>query len=90
MSRLANSPFLRWLGKYSYGMYVVQLPLLSILTPSLAKEWLSTFTDNQLLINIAFVPLMFAITMLLGFLTYHLLEKHFLKLKQQWQPKIGT
>ena len=90
MSRLANSPFLRWLGKYSYGMYVVQLPLLSILTPSLVNECLSTFTDNRLFINIAFAPLMFAITMVLGFLTYHLLEKHFLKLKQRWQPEIGT
>ncbi len=84
MSRIADLGFLRWLGKYSYGMYVVQLPLLSILTPSLMMDGLSTFTDNRLLINIIFVPIMFAVTMLLGFLTYHLLEKHFLKLKRNW------
>ncbi len=85
MSRIAKIDFLRWLGKYSYGMYVVQLPLLSLLTPSLVKAGLSTFTSNLLLINIAFVPIMFLLTMLLGFSTYHLLEKHFLKLKRAWE-----
>ena len=85
MSRFANNDFLRWLGKYSYGMYVVQLPLLSIITPSLVMHGLANFTSNRLLINIAFVPIMFSLTMLLGFLTYHLLEKHFLKLKRSWE-----
>jgi len=85
MSRISSSDFLRWLGKYSYGMYVVQLPLLSIITPSLVMHGLATFTSNRLLINIAFVPIMFSLTMLLGFLTYHLLEKHFLKLKRSWE-----
>ncbi len=84
MSRFARIDLLRWLGKYSYGMYVVQLPLLSIFTPSWVRDYLSGFTNNQLLTNIAFVPIMFSLTMLLGFLTYHLLEKHFLKLKRAW------
>ena len=85
MSQIVRVDFLRWLGKYSYGMYVVQLPLLSILTPSLVKDSLSTFTNNRLMVNIAFVPIMFSLTMLLGFLTFHLLEKHFLKLKRAWE-----
>ena len=85
MSRIANNDFLRWLGKYSYGMYVVQLPLLSIITPSLVMNGIATFTSNRLWINIAFVPIMFSLTMMLGFLSYHLLEKHFLKLKRGWE-----
>jgi peptidoglycan/LPS O-acetylase OafA/YrhL len=85
ISRIANHKLLRWLGKYSYGMYVVQLPLLSILTPTLMIHSLSALTNNRVLSNIAFVPIMFAITMLLGFLTYHLLEKHFLRLKRRWE-----
>lgn len=85
MSRFANNGLLRWLGKYSYGMYVVQLPLLSILTPTLVMSRLSTIISDRLWINIAFIATMFLLTMLLGFLTYHLLEKHFLKLKRRWE-----
>ena len=84
-SQIARFNFLRWLGKYSYGMYVVQLPLLSIITPSLVKNGLGVFTGNQLLVNFVFVPIMFLLTMILGFLSYHLLEKHFLKLKHAWE-----
>lgn len=84
MSSVACSAYLRWLGKYSYGMYVVQLPLLSIITPSFVMGHLAIFTTNPLLINLAFIPTMLFLTMGLGFLTYHLLEKHFLKLKSAW------
>jgi peptidoglycan/LPS O-acetylase OafA/YrhL len=85
MSRIARLDFLRWLGKYSYGMYVVQLPLLSIITPRLVKDGLGTCTGNGLLVNLAFIPIMFSLTMLLGYLSYHLFEKHFLKLKHAWE-----
>jgi peptidoglycan/LPS O-acetylase OafA/YrhL len=84
LSQLANNHALRWLGKYSYGMYVVQLPLLSLVTPSLVMDGLATIIDSRLWINIAFVTIMFSLTAALGFLTYHLLEKHFLQLKQRW------
>jgi peptidoglycan/LPS O-acetylase OafA/YrhL len=85
MSHLAKMDFLRWLGKYSYGMYVVQLPLLSVITPRWVTDGLSTITTSRLLVYIAYVPIMFSLTMLLGFLTYHLLEKHFLRLKRAWE-----
>ncbi|MDX1928431.1 MAG: acyltransferase [Pirellulaceae bacterium] len=84
LSRLLNNHALRWLGKYSYGMYVVQLPLLSLMTPNIVMDGLATFMASRLWINIAFVTIMFSLTAALGFLTYHLLEKHFLQLKQRW------
>ncbi len=84
MPRIARLDFLCWLGKYSYGMYVVQLPLLAIITPVWVIDQLTGLTGNRLLASVVFVPMMFLLTMALGFTTYHLIEKHFLKLKSKW------
>lgn len=84
LSRMASNGVLRWLGKYSYGMYVVQLPLLSCITIKLYSDVLLPHSNSRLLVQLSYIPTMLAFTMLLGFLTYHGLEKHFLRLKRRW------
>ncbi len=84
LSRSSTLAFLRWLGKYSYGMYVVQLPLLSIISMQLYTDVLFPNSNNRVLIQLSYIPTMLASTMLLGFLSYHGLEKHFLRLKRRW------
>jgi peptidoglycan/LPS O-acetylase OafA/YrhL len=84
MSHVARSKGLVWLGKYSYGMYVVQLPLASLMTAGMVTGLLSKLSIDPLISNIAYIPLMFGVTMLLGFASYHALEKHFLQLKPKW------
>jgi peptidoglycan/LPS O-acetylase OafA/YrhL len=82
MSRQLRSPWLQWLGKYSYGMYVVQLPLVSLLPLSwivLQMPWLASST---LFVSVAYVIALLAITAALAFASYHLLEKPFLNMKR--------
>jgi peptidoglycan/LPS O-acetylase OafA/YrhL len=84
MSKLARFGFLTWLGKYSYGMYVVQLPLVSLFTTRMVTGFFSSVFPNPLIVFLAYILFMFLVTMLLGYLSFHLLEKHFLKLKPKW------
>ena len=84
MSKIARTNFLMWLGKYSYGMYVVQLPLVSLVTVEMVTGFLANLTPNPLIVFLAYVPLMFLLTMALGYVSYHGLEKHFLRLKLRW------
>jgi peptidoglycan/LPS O-acetylase OafA/YrhL len=82
ISRILRAPWLQWLGKYSYGMYVVQLPLVTLLPLAAmvdALQWQSLFPWTY---SIAYVVFMFAMTCGLAFASFHLLEKPFLKLKR--------
>ena len=65
-------------------MYVVQLPLVSIITINLYTNVILPNSSNRLLVQLSYIPTMLATTMLLGFLSYHGLEKHFLRLKRRW------
>jgi peptidoglycan/LPS O-acetylase OafA/YrhL len=84
MSKIARTKFLTWLGKYSYGMYVVQLPLASLLTTETVTEVLANAIPSPLGVYLTYILLMVLLTMVLGYLSFHLLEKHFLKLKPKW------
>ena len=70
--------FLTALGKYSYGIYVFHLPVYVIIA---RQQLLNTGGEdkNWLLAGVAFVT-----TCLCSFASYHLMEKHFLKLKPAW------
>jgi peptidoglycan/LPS O-acetylase OafA/YrhL len=70
LCRLVSISPLRWLGKYSYALYVLH-PLVFGL-PIVVRGWSSRFQ---------FVPEIVA-SLLAAWLSYHLYEKHFLKLKR--------
>lgn len=79
--RFFESIGLRALGKYSYGMYVLQLPLVSLLPLKLVAPYLpfSVFWDG-----ISYIALMFVVIYLAALVSYHLFEKHFLKWKSSF------
>ncbi len=70
---------LRCLGKYSYGMYVVQLPLVTILPLSGNLNWLPS---NPLAQSAIYVAGMFGLITCVAIVSFHLLESHFLRLKK--------
>jgi peptidoglycan/LPS O-acetylase OafA/YrhL len=85
--RFLSLPFLRACGKYSYGMYVIH----SVLHP-----WFMRFfpvdvywqiVGHQLLAVWIHVVFSVAATFALGWLSWHLYEKHFLKLKRFFVPR---
>lgn len=80
--RAIESRPLRFLGKYSYGMYVVQLPLVTMFPLSAWTDWLPS---DAIVRSIFYIGGMFGLITLIAFLSFHLLESHFLKLKKSFQ-----
>jgi peptidoglycan/LPS O-acetylase OafA/YrhL len=76
MKRILTGRLMTGLGKYSYGMYIFHWPLYIIISRQFIFN-VSTQNKTWLLAAVAFVT-----TCLCSFASYHLLEKHFLKLKQ--------
>jgi peptidoglycan/LPS O-acetylase OafA/YrhL len=72
---------LRTLGKYSYGMYVLQLPFVSLLPLKLASNYMPA---NILIAGIIYIGLMFAMILFAAIASYHLFEKHFLRWKSSF------
>ena len=77
--RVFESAMLRFLGKYSYGMYVVQLPLVTLVP---AASLVSLLPSNPIAFGLIYVAGMFACITFTAFLSFHLFESHFLKLKK--------
>ncbi len=83
LSAMLSLPWLGSVGKYSFAMYVLHLPLLTIFGTSIRN--LFAFAGNAMpLFYIASVTILSYIA---GFISYHLLEKHFLKLKNLFPQK---
>jgi len=75
-------PFLRFFGKYSYGLYVFHLPISRFLRKNVAlfKE-LPTVFGSYIPAQIMYIAFASAITLIVSVLSWNLYEKHFLKLK---------
>jgi peptidoglycan/LPS O-acetylase OafA/YrhL len=76
-----RSKVLSFFGKYSYAMYVFQLPLIRILDPVFSAEGLCLRLGSIFYGRILYILVMMAITTALAYLSWHLYEKHFLRLK---------
>jgi peptidoglycan/LPS O-acetylase OafA/YrhL len=78
-----TSPPLRTLGKYSYAMYLFHLPLRGLLRDRVYKpSHFLTLHGSQLPGQLLFYPLAILFTLAAAMLSWHLYEKHFLKLKR--------
>jgi peptidoglycan/LPS O-acetylase OafA/YrhL len=79
--RLFEGRWLRALGKYSYGMYVIQLPIVTLVPmASLAGR----LTSDPLMSATIYVAFMFAFILLAAATTFHCFESHFLRIKKMF------
>lgn len=84
-ARLFESSLLVRFGKYSYAMYLFHLPLQKLswwclwTNPGSMPRFRGTLLLSILVQNVCLIGLTFAA----GWLSYHLYEKHFLKLKER-------
>jgi peptidoglycan/LPS O-acetylase OafA/YrhL len=82
LGRLGQSGVLQFFGKFSYGLYVFQLPLIAtaagvITAPGLASEF-----GNAAVGQVIYCAVMFTATTLMAVASWHLFEKRWLTLKQ--------
>jgi peptidoglycan/LPS O-acetylase OafA/YrhL len=84
-TRLWKMPILRFFGKYSYGMYVVQNFLKYAFTPELAVASLATSVGSIFWGRCSYLVLMSLATVLAALASWHLLEKHFLRMKSRFE-----
>ena len=87
-SALRASP-LRALGKYSYAMYVLHKPLHDFLgKPALARLGLDA--SRSTLVASVYVAVGLGASFAAAFASYHLYEKHFLRLKTRFVPRLAA
>ncbi len=81
LARCFNLSCLRSLGKYSYAIYVFQSPLIPIVAAVCSVPILTSLTGNAIAGNLMYIAAMFTLTYGAALLSWHVLEKHCLKLK---------
>ncbi len=82
LSQQLRKPYLRWFGKYSYGMYVVQLPLVTLLPMSTMIWALGLQAMNPILVSLVYLVTMVALTCIIAYVSFHQFENRFLRLKR--------
>jgi peptidoglycan/LPS O-acetylase OafA/YrhL len=82
--RFWRTPLLRFFGKYSYAMYVIQLPLIVIVAPLLTADELCTEFGSVLWGRLAYIGIMTALTTGCAVASWHLYEKRWLALKRHF------
>ena len=75
------------MGKYSYGIYVVHVPILTASIALAGKTRLLRWTHLYFVASLGFVALNLVASFAAAFASYHLYEKHFLKLKRNFPEK---
>jgi len=84
LSRIGNSQVLQFFGKYSYGIYVFQLPLIYLLAPVVTAGGLAAVFGSAALGQLAYCILLLGITTLAALVSWHAFEKRLLALKHRF------
>ncbi|KFC17897.1 acyltransferase family protein [Epilithonimonas lactis] len=72
--KISDQSILAWLGKYTYGLYLIHIICVQLFNKIGARLELHWFVV---------ILLSFSVTVVLSYLSYHLFEKQFLKLKKR-------
>jgi len=92
--RVLSSDWLRKWGRYSYGIYVIHLPLLSAIEykTTFYRHGVALLGGSRLPATLLFAAVGMSLSYTLGWLSYHLYEKRFLALKRFFprQPAAAT
>jgi peptidoglycan/LPS O-acetylase OafA/YrhL len=83
MARLLSAPFLRWFGRYSYGLYVWH-PIINVLLLHSRLSPISGGADPAAVL--AFCGVALCLDLIVAWASYHCWEKGFLRLKRYLEP----
>ena len=87
VARWFARPALQWFGTYSYAMYVFHVAMIPLFTRLLPVPRLATALGSAYAAVAAFAAFSIAGTALAAWLSWHLYEKHFLKLKRYFAAR---
>jgi peptidoglycan/LPS O-acetylase OafA/YrhL len=80
---------LRTLGTYSYAMYVFHFPIHHALKIPLGP-WVEGSDDSLRIVRVfAYLSLVLVLTFSASLVSWRLIEKPFLDLKEKWAPRVG-
>jgi len=82
IARVFDSSFLSFFGRYSYGIYVFHHPILFFKPGIIPLAIVPSLFGSQLLRQLVFLVIATAVSVGIAFLSWHLFEKQFLKLKR--------
>lgn len=85
ISRIFTGRGLTVLGKYSYALYLLHVPVNMLIRDRLFDPASATGTFRQLELQAAFYFASVTATLALSWVSWHVMEKHFLKLKDFFQ-----
>jgi peptidoglycan/LPS O-acetylase OafA/YrhL len=85
-TKVLSSRLLRFISKYSYGMYILHLPIISVLKRGLVfvPKSITVSPVGQLLVAVGFGLVCLFATITAAFFSWHLFEKHFVGLRKRF------
>jgi len=82
-ARILGARPLRFLGKYSYAMYLFHSPVIAVLSKKGLAAWrLASPGESTIPAQLLVMAVAFAVTLALSLASWHLLEQPFLRLKR--------
>jgi peptidoglycan/LPS O-acetylase OafA/YrhL len=88
LAGVVDSRFLRFFGKYSYGMYVFHMLPTLFFKRTPVPEFLTGMTSNRILAALSYALLLSLVTTLIAVVSFHGMEKRFLALRR-FMPRGG-
>ncbi|MEO5904882.1 MAG: acyltransferase [Gemmatimonadaceae bacterium] len=88
-SRILKSRFLQFYGRYSYALYVVHVPIMTVLWHFGVTPDNLSVGGSDLVGEVLYVAAIAPVATLVAVTSWHLLEKHFLKLKRNFEYDMG-
>jgi len=85
LGRFGSSRTLQFFGKYSYGMYVFQLPLIYLMTPVMTAGGVAGVLGSAVAGQVVYCFLMLGITTVAALLSWSLFEKRVLEWKRHFE-----
>jgi peptidoglycan/LPS O-acetylase OafA/YrhL len=84
VGRLVDLPGMRWLGQYSYGIYIFHFPLQFLIEKVFPPSVLPAVLGTRIPTHALYLLLLTGVSALLAWASWHLYEKHFLRLKDRF------